>query len=30
MAPLADRLRPKTFDEVVGQKHLLSPGKLKH
>ncbi|MCL2033556.1 MAG: replication-associated recombination protein A [Oscillospiraceae bacterium] len=28
MAPLADRLRPKTFDEVVGQKHLLSPGKV--
>jgi putative ATPase len=26
-APLADRLRPKTLDEVVGQRHLLSPGK---
>ena len=22
-SPLADRLRPKTLDEVVGQKHLL-------
>ena len=27
-APLADRLRPKTLDEVVGQRHLLSPGKV--
>jgi putative ATPase len=26
-APLADRLRPKTLDEVVGQEHLLGPGK---
>jgi putative ATPase len=26
-APLADRLRPRTLDEVVGQKHLLGPGK---
>jgi len=26
-APLADRLRPKTLDEVVGQRHLLAPGK---
>lgn len=26
MAPLADRLRPKILDEVVGQKHLLAPG----
>lgn len=25
--PLADRIRPKTLDEVVGQKHLLSEGK---
>jgi putative ATPase len=23
--PLADRLRPKTLGEVVGQDHLLSP-----
>src|SRR5437899_3616596 len=26
-APLADRLRPKTIAEVVGQRHLLAPGK---
>jgi putative ATPase len=26
-APLAERLRPKTIDEVVGQRHLLGPGK---
>jgi putative ATPase len=26
-APLAERLRPKTLDEVVGQSHLLGPGK---
>ena len=26
-APLAERLRPKTLDEVVGQEHLLGPGK---
>jgi len=26
-APLADRLRPKSLDEVVGQRHLLGPGK---
>lgn len=25
--PLADRLRPRTLDEVVGQVHLLAPGK---
>jgi len=25
-APLADRMRPRTFDELVGQKHLLNPG----
>ena len=24
--PLADEIRPKTLDEVVGQRHLLSPG----
>ena len=23
--PLADRLRPKTMDEVVGQDHLIGP-----
>jgi putative ATPase len=26
--PLADRMRPRTLDEVVGQDHLLTPGKL--
>src|SRR5699024_5396808 len=26
-APLAERLRPRTVDEVVGQAHLLGPGK---
>ncbi len=26
--PLADRMRPRTLDEVVGQQHLLGPGKL--
>ena len=24
--PLAERMRPKTIDEVIGQKHLLGPG----
>ena len=26
-APLAERLRPKTPGEVIGQQHLLGPGK---
>ncbi|MBW6494171.1 MAG: replication-associated recombination protein A [Burkholderiaceae bacterium] len=26
-APLAERLRPRTIDEVIGQSHLLGPGK---
>src|SRR5437763_1830083 len=26
VAPLADALRPKSLDEVVGQEHLLGPG----
>ncbi|PLC51581.1 recombination factor protein RarA [Pollutimonas subterranea] len=26
-APLAERMRPRTLDEVVGQSHLLGPGK---
>ncbi|MGZ4725025.1 MAG: AAA family ATPase, partial [Ilumatobacteraceae bacterium] len=26
-APLAARLRPKTLDDVVGQDHLVGPGK---
>jgi putative ATPase len=25
--PLAERLRPRTIDDVVGQRHLLAPGK---
>ena len=25
--PLADRLRPQRLDDIVGQKHLLAPGK---
>ncbi len=27
-APLADRMRPRTLDEFIGQEHLLAPGKL--
>lgn len=26
-SPLADRLRPKTIDDMVGQEHLIAPGK---
>ena len=26
--PLAARLRPETLDEIIGQKHLLGPGKV--
>jgi putative ATPase len=26
-APLAERLRPRTLHEVIGQRHLLAPGK---
>ena len=25
--PLADRIRPSTLDEVVGQRHILAQGK---
>ena len=25
-APLADRLRPRTLDDIVGQDHLIGPG----
>jgi putative ATPase len=25
--PLADRMRPRTLDEIVGQQHLIAPGK---
>jgi putative ATPase len=27
-APLADRIRPRSLDEVVGQQHLIGPGKV--
>jgi putative ATPase len=27
-APLADRMRPRSLDEVVGQEHLIGPGKV--
>jgi putative ATPase len=27
-APLADRMRPQTLDDFVGQEHILSPGRL--
>src|SRR5262245_9322664 len=27
-APLAERMRPRTLEEFVGQQHLLAPGKL--
>ena len=27
-APLADRMRPRTLDEVVGQQHLIGSGKV--
>ena len=26
--PLADRMCPRTLDEIIGQEHLLGPGKL--
>src|SRR5215831_16372619 len=26
-APLADRMRPRTFDELIGQEELLAPGR---
>ena len=28
LTPLADRIRPQTIDEVVGQEHLIGDGKL--
>src|SRR5437867_774946 len=27
-APLADRMRPRVLDEIVGQEHLLGPGRV--
>ncbi len=26
-SPLADRMRPRSFEEFVGQEHILGPGK---
>ncbi|MFR7473746.1 MAG: AAA family ATPase [Christensenellales bacterium] len=26
-APLADRMRPRTLDEFIGQKHVVGPGR---
>ena len=26
--PLAYRMRPRTIEEVIGQEHLVSPGKI--
>src|SRR5256712_10605600 len=26
--PLADRMRPRSLDEIVGQEHLLGPGRV--
>src|SRR3989344_6079700 len=28
LAPLADRMRPKDFEEFVGQNHIVGPGKF--
>lgn len=28
LAPLAERMRPRSVDEFVGQRHLLAPGKV--
>lgn len=28
VAPLAERMRPRTLDEYLGQRHILGPGKL--
>ncbi|MDQ7095528.1 replication-associated recombination protein A [Desulfosporosinus sp. PR] len=28
VAPLAERMRPRTLDEYIGQDHILGPGKL--
>lgn len=27
-APLADRMRPRTLDELLGQRHIVGPGRL--
>ena len=26
--PLADRMRPRSLDEFIGQEHIVGPGKL--
>ena len=28
MQPLADRIRPESLDDVVGQEHLIGEGKI--
>ena len=28
LAPLADRMRPRTLQEFIGQEHIIAPGKL--
>ena len=28
MQPLAFRMRPRTIEEIVGQQHLVGPGKI--
>ena len=28
LAPLADRMRPRTLDEFIGQDHIVAPGRL--
>ena len=27
-SPLADRMRPKTLDDLIGQEHLVGPGAI--
>ena len=28
LSPLADRMRPRTLDEFIGQGHIVGPGRL--
>ncbi|HIS95714.1 MAG TPA: replication-associated recombination protein A, partial [Candidatus Ventricola gallistercoris] len=28
LSPLADRMRPRTLDEFIGQEHIVGPGRL--
>ena len=28
LAPLAERLRPKTLEDYIGQQHLVGPGQI--